>query len=115
LPETGDPEGAIPIAWYGMRQIHEMLPLCDAIVVTVPLTDESRGLIGMRELRELPAGAYVVNVGRGNTVDEEALIECLRSGHLAAAGLDVFAAEPLDSGSPLWSLPNVFMTPHLGS
>jgi phosphoglycerate dehydrogenase-like enzyme len=48
-------------------------------------------------------------------VDEEALIECLRSGHLAAAGLDVFAAEPLDAGSPLWSLPNVFITPHLGS
>jgi phosphoglycerate dehydrogenase-like enzyme len=115
LPETGDPEGLIPVAWYGMRQIHEMLPLCDAIVVTVPLTDESHGLIGMRELRELPAGAYLVNVGRGNTVDEEALIECLRSGHLAAAGLDVFAAEPLDAGSPLWSLPNVFITPHLGS
>lgn len=115
LPETGDPSGAIPIAWYGMREIPEMLRLCDAIVVTLPLTDESRGLLGKKELLAMPPGGYLVNVGRGSIVDEEALVECLRSGHLAGAGLDVFAVEPLDASSPLWSLPNVFITPHLGS
>jgi phosphoglycerate dehydrogenase-like enzyme len=59
-------------------------------------------------------GAYFIDVGRGETVDEEALIEVLRDGRIAGAGLDVFATEPLPAQSPLWDLPNVFMSPHIG-
>ena len=79
---------------------------------TVPLTAESRGLIGARELGLLPRGAVVINVSRGPVLDEDALIEALRSGHLGGASLDVFRVEPLPAESPLWEMPNVMITPH---
>ena len=63
----------------------------------------------------MPAHAYLVNVGRGTVIDEAALAEALRAGQIAGAGLDVFEAEPLDCGSPLWEMPNVVLTPHIGS
>jgi phosphoglycerate dehydrogenase-like enzyme len=78
----------------------------------LPLTSSTRGWIGQRELETLPRGAFVVNVGRGGTVDTEALVQALRSGHLAGAGLDVTEPEPLPPEHPLWTLPNVIITPH---
>ncbi|MGK9872187.1 NAD(P)-dependent oxidoreductase, partial [Salmonella enterica subsp. enterica] len=77
-----------------------------------PLTDETRGLIGAEALCRLPDGAHLVNVARGEVVDEPALIAALREGRLAGAYLDVFAHEPLPTDSPLWDMPNVIVTPH---
>ena len=112
---VGDPEGDLPRAWFGPTQLAEMFAACDAVAVALPAAPSTVGLIGAPELAALPAHAHFVNVGRGAVVDEAALIESLRSGRLAAAGLDVFAVEPLPADSPLWKLPNVFITPHVAS
>jgi phosphoglycerate dehydrogenase-like enzyme len=82
------------------------------LILAASLTEATRGMIGARELARLPRGSCVVNVGRGQLIDEPALIEALRSGHLAGAGLDVVATEPLPAESALWSMPNVIITPH---
>jgi phosphoglycerate dehydrogenase-like enzyme len=78
----------------------------------LPLTAETQGLLGARELGALPRGAFFVNLGRGATVDTTALVAALRSGHLAGAGLDVTEPEPLPPEHALWQLPNVIITPH---
>jgi phosphoglycerate dehydrogenase-like enzyme len=83
------------------------------LALTLPLTAATRGILGARELAQLPRGAFVVNVGRGGLVDEPALIAALREGRLAGAGLDVFAEEPLPAASPLWEMPEVIITPHI--
>ncbi|MHB8730411.1 MAG: D-2-hydroxyacid dehydrogenase [bacterium] len=93
--------------------LDDVLKASDVLAITVPLTPETRGLIGARELALLPRGAFVVNVGRGGTVDEAALAAAIQSGHLAGAGLDVFEQEPLPASSPLWHLPGLIMTPHV--
>jgi phosphoglycerate dehydrogenase-like enzyme len=72
-------------------------------------------MIGAEELALLPKGAVLINIARGALVDEHALVEALRSGHLAGAGLDVFAEEPLPPDSPLWEMPNVLVSPHSAS
>ncbi len=115
LPNTGDPEGSIPQAWFSIEQIDQMLTLCDAAVITLPLTDATRGLIGRNELDALPSRAYLLVVGRGGVVDEVALIQRLLAGRIAGAGLDVFATEPLEAESPFWTLPNVIVMPHIAS
>jgi glyoxylate/hydroxypyruvate reductase len=92
--------------------LHEWLPRADAIVVSVPLTPETAGLIDAGAITRIKPGATFVNVGRGGVVDEGALIEALRSERLAGAALDVFATEPLPAESPLWELPNVLLSPH---
>jgi phosphoglycerate dehydrogenase-like enzyme len=92
--------------------IDDLVPAADAIVITLPLTDETRGLVGRRTIGRMRDGAIVVNVGRGAVIDEEALIEALESGKLAGAALDVFAEEPLPETSPLWALDNVIVSPH---
>ena len=84
----------------------------DDLVLTAPLTPDTRGIIGAAELAMLPQGAHVVNVGRGELVDEPALVAALQAGHLGGAALDVFVVEPLPDASPLWDLPNVIVTPH---
>jgi phosphoglycerate dehydrogenase-like enzyme len=91
------------------------LAATDALVLACPLTEQTRGMIGARQLGLLRRGAVVVNVSRGAVVDEEALVGALASGHLGGACLDVFAAEPLPAGSPLWDLPNVIISPHSAS
>jgi len=91
-----------------------LLPRADWLVALLPLTSETRGLIGARVFASLPPGARFVNFGRGPTVDQEALVAALRSGALAGAALDVFAQEPLPADSPLWDMPNVIVSPHIG-
>jgi len=106
------PRGDEPCATWPTSRLHELLPNVDDLVLTAPLTDETRGLIGAREFALLPKGAHVINVGRGPVVDEPALIAALRSGHLGGAALDVFETEPLPVDNPLWDMPNVIVTPH---
>lgn len=98
-----------------LSDLREVLADADVFVVALPLTAETRGLVGADVLRALPASALLVNVGRGLTVDEGALIDALRGGRLAAAALDAFAVEPLPADSPLWTDPRVFVSPHSSS
>lgn len=99
-------------ATVSSERLHEVLADCDWLVLVCPLTERTRGLIDAAALARLPARAQLVNVSRGEVVDEEALIDALRAGRLAGAYLDVFAHEPLPAPSPLWGLPNVMVTPH---
>lgn len=106
-----EPVDGLFIGYEGLRL---MLPECDVVVITAALTPQTRYLIGQNELASMKRGAVLINVARGAIVDEKALVEALRSGHLAGAGLDVFEEEPLSLESPLWHLPNVVLTPHVG-
>jgi D-2-hydroxyacid dehydrogenase (NADP+) len=96
----------------GPEQLGDMLKQCDVLVVAAPLTPYTLGMLGTREFQQLPRGALVVNVGRAKIIDTDALIDALRSGHLGGAALDVFPQEPLPSDHPLWSCPNVILSPH---
>lgn len=89
-----------------------LLARCDWLVLACPLTPETRGMIDAAAIAALPKGARVINVARGEVVDEAALLDALKSGQLAGAYLDVFQAEPLAPESPLWNLPNVLVSPH---
>jgi len=95
--------------------LRDVLPRADFLVLAAPHTPETEGVIGRAELALLPRGAVLVNVGRGALVDEPALVDALRSGHLGGAALDVFREEPLPAESPLWTLPNVLVSPHSAS
>ncbi|MCW2309357.1 2-hydroxyacid dehydrogenase [Rhodobium gokarnense] len=96
------------------ESLEEMLPLCDVLSIHCPLTAETTGLLNAERLALLPDGAIVVNTARGGVVDDEALIAALKSGKLAAAGLDVFNNEP-DIHPGYRELENAFLLPHLGS
>jgi phosphoglycerate dehydrogenase-like enzyme len=89
-----------------------LLARCDWLVIACPLTPATRGLINAGMIARLPRGARVINIARGEIVDQTALIAALNSAHLAGAYLDVFETEPLPAGSPLWDMPNVLVTPH---
>jgi phosphoglycerate dehydrogenase-like enzyme len=91
------------------------LPATDLLVICCPLTEQTRGMIGEKQLALLPAGALVTNIGRGPVIDEDALLASLQSGHLRGAVLDVFAREPLPEDSAFWTLPNVVVSPHSAS
>ena len=91
------------------------LPEIDALVLACPLTEQTHGLIGAAELRALPPHAVLINVARGQVVDERALIEALENGRLGGAALDVAEDEPLPDDNRLWDLPNVLISPHSAS
>ncbi|MEF8841225.1 MAG: D-2-hydroxyacid dehydrogenase [Haloarculaceae archaeon] len=93
---------------------HDVLPETDLLVAIVPLTEETRGSIDAAVFRALPDSAILVNVSRGPVVDEAALVDALREGEVAGAGLDVFEEEPLPESSPLWDREDVLVTPHVG-
>lgn len=115
FPGTGDPGGALPEAWFGIDEIDRMLPQADVLLVTLPGTAGTTGLLDRRLLELLPSHARVINVGRGTVFAQTALTELLQEGRLAGAALDVFAEEPLPPDDPLWGLPNVIITPHIAS
>jgi phosphoglycerate dehydrogenase-like enzyme len=100
-------------AVWGAERLGDLLAESDYVVVCIPLTADTRGLIGAPELARMRPHAILVNLGRGALVDEPALIAALESGRIAGAGLDVFAEEPLPVASPLWTLPQVIATPHV--
>jgi phosphoglycerate dehydrogenase-like enzyme len=110
------PQGDFPEVerLFGPADLHEALAGSDYVVLTVPHTPETDGLIGAAELAAMRPGAVLVNLARGSLVDEEALIAALQSGSIRGAGLDVYREEPLPAGSRLWELDNVCLTPHVG-
>jgi phosphoglycerate dehydrogenase-like enzyme len=96
----------------GTDEWRSLLPEADYVVLATPLTPETRSLIDASALQAMRSTAYLINIARGAVVDEAALITALKEGWIAGAGLDTFHTEPLPPESPLWSLPNVFVTPH---
>jgi phosphoglycerate dehydrogenase-like enzyme len=90
-----------------------LLPAADFVILALPLTGATRGLIGPTELARMDPGAWLINVGRGALVDEPALLDALGSGAIGGAALDVFTDEPLPPTSPWWDLPNVIVSPHM--
>jgi len=113
LPALGDPGGALPDALYSPQQLRDMLPQCDYAGLSVPLTPETRGLLGEAEFNAMRSDAYFINIARGSIVQQEALIQALQNRHIAGAALDVAAVEPLSPDSPLWDMKNVIITPHV--
>jgi phosphoglycerate dehydrogenase-like enzyme len=99
---------------YGPNELPAVLPQADFLLVTLPLTDETRGMIDRAALELLPAHAGLINLGRGDVIDNAALADKLTKGELSGAVLDVYPQEPLPSSSALWSTPNLIMSPHCG-
>ncbi len=97
---------------YGVADLPELLPAADVVVLLVPLTAQTRGLVDARFLAAMPDGALLVNAARGPVADTDALVAELSTGRISAA-LDVTEPEPLPAGHPLWDLPNVLLTPHV--
>ena len=93
-------------------QLHAMLGRSDWLALACPLTKETRGVIDAAALAAMPPGARLLNISRGEVIDEAALIDALNRRHLGGAYLDVFAQEPLPADSPLWDMPNVLVTAH---
>jgi phosphoglycerate dehydrogenase-like enzyme len=119
VPGTGDPQGTIPSKWFSAGSLDEFLAQdLDIVVVATALTDDTRGMIGKRQL-EIIGGegtrrrGFLSNVARGPVVDTEALVDALEKGVIAGAALDVTDPEPLPEGHVLWRAPNVFITPHV--
>ena len=98
---------------YTQEALHDLLPHCDFVALALPATGDTRAMIGRRELDAMKPGAYIINVGRGAAIDEAALVDALSRRTIAGACLDVFAVEPLPEASPLWTMPNVIVTPHI--
>ncbi|MES2185348.1 MAG: glyoxylate/hydroxypyruvate reductase A [Pseudomonadota bacterium] len=99
----------------GLETLDGVIAGADILIVMLPLTPQTRGILDRERLKRLPRGAAFVNVARGALVDQVALTELLASGHIGSATLDVFEHEPLPSADPLWGMPNVLITPHLAS
>ncbi len=113
IPGIGDPEGVMADRIYPSGAVRSMIAECDYVVITLPLTSSTRALFDENLLRAMKPTAYLVNVGRGAIIDETALVKALKKGWIAGAGLDVFDTEPLPGNSPLWSLDNVILSPHV--
>jgi phosphoglycerate dehydrogenase-like enzyme len=112
LPNVGDATARFVDQLYSTQQLHSMLSECDFVVITVPLTAETRHFIGAAEFRSMKRDAVIINVARGGVIDEAAMIDALRDKVIGGAGLDVFEEEPLPVDSPLWKFTNVLISPH---
>ncbi len=109
------PVGDEPCETWPIGRLAELLALADWVVLALPLTAATRQIIDARALARMRPGARLVNIGRGELVDETALAAALREGRLAGAALDVFESEPLPETSPLWDVPGVILTPHVAA
>jgi phosphoglycerate dehydrogenase-like enzyme len=110
-PERGTPPGFDRVV--GTPDVDRELPIADVVVLAAPLTQESKGFLTAERFKRVKQGAILVNVARGALVDEDALVDALRSGRLRGAVLDVFREEPLASDSPLWQLRSALISPHI--
>lgn len=99
--------------YFAPEELHSLLGKSDYVVLSVPLTSETEKMIGEAELRAMRPNAFLLNIARGRIIDEQALIRALQDGWIAGAGLDVVEEEPLPADSPLYSMPNVILTPHI--
>lgn len=100
---------------HSVDDLPDLIPLADAVVLALPGTPETAGLLNRDMIRRLRSNAIIINVGRGTTIDESALIEALEERRIAGAALDVYPTEPLPKESHLWTLPNVLLSPHTAS
>ncbi|MFN7938736.1 MAG: D-2-hydroxyacid dehydrogenase [Bryobacteraceae bacterium] len=113
VPGTGDAEGVMPHRAFVAGEELEFLRELDFLIVAMPLTRATEGLIGERELRALPRSAYVLNPARGPIIEQGALLRALDEGWIAGAALDTHYAYPLPAEHPLWGMRNVILTPHI--
>jgi phosphoglycerate dehydrogenase-like enzyme len=113
LEGLGDPEAEIPDRLYPPEAVGSMSALCDYLVVTTPLTSDTRGMIGEDVFEKMKSTSVLVDVSRGGVVDQGALVGALHEGKLAGAVLDVYPVEPLPANSPLWKMENVILSPHV--
>ena len=111
--ETGDPEGVKFDRLYPPQALATMVRDCDFVVITLPLTESTANLFDAKVVKAMKPGSYLINVGRGGIVDEDAVLDGLQSGKIAGAAFDVFAEEPLPEDHPLWDAPNMIITPHI--
>ena len=110
-PPSAD-DAVVAHEMFAMTQLHEMVARCNAVVVAAPATGDTQHLIDAEALAAMPRGVVVVNVARGSLLDEAAIVDALKSGHVGAAALDVFETEPLPPESPLWDAPNLYLSAH---
>ena len=108
---SGKPEEYVD-EMYTTDQLNLLLPKCDYVVVTLPHTKETHHLFGENQFKHMKSSAFFINIGRGEIVVEQELVNALNEGSIAGAGLDVFEIEPLLEESPLWEMENVIITPH---
>lgn len=113
FPGIGDPEGTLPDRYYTPDQLHTMLNESDVVVIALPLTPVTRGMFNQAAFQAMKPTSFLVNIARGEICNEADLIRALEERRIAGAALDVFDQEPLPADSPLWSLPNVIMSPHI--
>ncbi len=110
---TGDPDGELPTRLYPPQALASMARECDFLVITTPLTDDTRHIVDANVLKAMKKTAVIVNVARGAVIDEAALIDALQNHRIGGAALDVFEQEPLPADNPLWKLDNVILSAHI--
>lgn len=113
VPGTGDPDGSLPDAYFGVDRLCEALAESDVVVLAMPMTRETDRMFGLEEFRAMKQGSFLINIARGEVIDETALAHALGNGPMAGAALDVFETEPLPADSPLWGIENLVITPHI--
>jgi phosphoglycerate dehydrogenase-like enzyme len=113
VEETGDPDGVLPDRVFGSDRKREFLGGVDFLVMALPLTPATEGLVGEQELRMLKPTAILINPARAALIRQDAFIRCLREGWIRGAAMDVHYAYPLPPEHPLWSMPNLVLTPHI--
>jgi len=101
-------------SFHGPEELYRIIPEIDYLIVVAPLTPQTQGMIGTQALSSMKPTAFLINMGRGEIVDEEALIQALKTGKIGGAALDTFSTEPLPKDHPLWGMENVILTPHVG-
>jgi phosphoglycerate dehydrogenase-like enzyme len=112
-PGIGDPEGLLPDEWLAPDRLHDLLTGSDVVVMCAPLTGDTHHLLDAAAFAAMKPSAYFINVGRGQTVDERALVEALAQKQIAGAAIDVYEQEPYPEGGPLFALDNVILSPHV--
>ena len=113
VPGTGDPQGVLPDRVFSHEEKHEFLSGLDFLILAVPQTPQTEGMLGEKQLKSLKPQAYVLNPARGPLIEEAALLRALRENWIAGAALDTHYYYPMPEDHPLWRLPNVIMTPHI--
>jgi phosphoglycerate dehydrogenase-like enzyme len=113
LAGLGDPKAELVERLYPPQAIASMASLCDFLVISVPLTSQTRGMVNDKVLTGMKPSSFLLDVSSGGIVDHGALVEALTERKIAGAALDVYPVEPLPEGSPLWEMPHVFLSPHV--